>query len=191
MRRIILIIMGFGAGSCLLNGCESHHARQQDWHNRVGRGLSAVESVARQGTSLLVDEQLIEIIELRPDFKVSPLEFCELYAEDDAYRNRAMNDIWTGYCQVKKQRQQLHCVEGPERWQDCEEFKKCGVWVYDESVHFDKPLRSDDWLYCLWCKKPHFFTVFFFVEQQVIGGAYLHHDKPFQTASHGTRQQPK
>lgn len=170
------------AWSCLLHGCDSYQGKQENWHCKVDRGFTTVVDASRPGVPLLVDKQLISIIGLKPDFKVGPLQFLDLYAEDDAYRNRAMNDIWAGYCQAKQELQTLRCVEGPDRWQDCQEFKKCTLWVYDESVHFGKPLHHGNWLRCLFCGEPRFSTDLFYLEHdQVIGAIGIHHDKPFRT----------
>jgi len=171
MRRKVLIMTAFAACSSVLHGCIGYHGKQEDWHTSVDRGYSAVAYITRPGTPLLVDEQLISLIGLEPDFKLNPLEFHTLLGLDKSYRKRIMELVWHGYSYSKRDAGQLDWDPHRDKWEDCEQFKKCSFWIYDESLHFAKPLGHGDLLYCLFCAEPAFLSYVFFVENEKVTGS--------------------
>ena len=169
------------AVSCLPYGCHDPlKQKQQDWHDTMFKGYLAADRTSK-GFPPLAEEQLLAIIDFEPDLKVNPAEFVDLVKDDDPFKSRIMTDIWTDYCQVKRDLGQPVCDARVDRWQDSEDFKQAMLWVYDESYHFRKPFHHGEWLHCLFCGDTYFTAHFFFVRQgKVSGAAYLIHDRPLR-----------
>ena len=110
----------------------------------------------------MVDRQLAALIG-EPDFELSPFELQELLVEDESYRKKVMNEVWSDYCQHKRKLGKLHYVPGQDKWKECEEFRKCSLWLYDESKHFTKTLDKNCW-HRWFCAPSGFTCYFFFVE---------------------------
>jgi hypothetical protein len=170
-----------------LAGCFDRYARTQrhrDWDKRVRRGCSAVwqvEDLKSLGRPDLTTEQLIHVIRLKPDFEITPVQFMELFADQDSFRDRCMSLVWMAYCRNKMKLEYEECSARRNDWESFEAFKSSSLWVYDESVHFEKPLHSEEFLYCLFCGEAYFVTHVFLVDDGlVIGCKNLVHELAFE-----------
>jgi len=184
MLCLIIVTLSLPA---LVSGCFESYAktrRHEDWYERIKRGGSAVRQVAELrhlGRPYLTTEQLIHVIRLQPDFEITPVQFMQLFADQDSFRDRCMSVLWMAYCRNKMKLEYEECSARRNDWQSFEAFKSSSLWVYDESVHFEKPLHSEEFLYCLFCGEAYFVTKVFLVNDRlVIGCQDLVHELPFE-----------
>lgn len=155
-------------GVCFfLQGCYVFQdSRQKDWHHKIMRASSEVTRVADKRAPFITDKQLVALIG-EPDLKVRPLELEKLLVWDDSYRKRIMKEVWSDYCQDKRNQSSFQRAPEHDDWKDCEEFKKCSLWLYDESRHFNRPMVWG------WGTSAGFMCDFFFVEGHNVIGATL------------------
>jgi len=147
---------------CLLQGCYSYEQLQQiDWQKKLMWTSYAVEEAAGE-CPIIAQGQLIPLVG-KPDFKLEPLELRELLPDNDAYRARVMSELWDAYRQSKNEVKEMQGISNAGRWEDCEEFKKCSLWLYDESQRFRAPLEANFW-HCWFCGGVGFTCDFFIVE---------------------------
>lgn len=179
LTNVILIVVCF-----ILQGCYCFQdPRQKDWHNEIGRASLVVTRVIVKNTPFIVDKQLVALIG-EPDFKLSPFELQELLIDDLPYRETVMNHVWSGYCLAKRDLAQREIAgadydPGTDNWKECEEFKKCSLWLYDETQHFGKSM-----VWC-WGYNTGFTCCVFFVEKSnVIGYSTVIFWKPLRSLPH-------
>jgi len=181
---ITIILSGIAAIS--LAGCNYSYetTKQGYWHRDHLRASIVEDSFRDRGAPLLVTEQLITLVG-EPDYKITPAEFEERMPEDKplieglSYCEWHMERLWQSYRRCKKQRRGDSKIITAETWRDSPEFNECLLWIYDESLHFSKPLHSNDWLHCLFCGKWGFSVEIYFVEDsQVVGTHHTYTNKP-------------
>lgn len=183
----IMVIL-LGIATIFLAGCRKYSyeaTKQEYWHKDHLRASIVEDQFRTYGAPLLVTEQLITLIR-EPDYKMTPAEL-EMHIPEDRplieglnYREWHMKELWDSYRRDKEQRQGSSKVITAETWRDSPEFNECLLWIYDESLHFSKPLHSDDWLHCLFCGKWGFLVYIFFVEDsQVVGQDSIHIYQPW------------
>ena len=169
---ILLIVSIFG-----LTGCydSPEVSRQKLWNESLYKAANVEYQFRDDDASLLLAEQLISLVG-EPDYKMLPIEFEKLLPEDEpsieglSYREWHMLEIWNSYRRDKGQYRFYVKEMYVGKWRDALDFSKCMLWIYDESLHFKKPLYSGDILYCWFCMKPHFTTRIFFIEDSVVVG---------------------
>jgi len=175
-----------GIGLFCFAGCyESAEIWEQKWWNKDLSRAHTVEYEFRDsGAPLLTTEQLIALIGV-PDYQMTSagLEVCipedRPLLEGLSYREWHMKELWDSYRRCKEQRRGDSKIITAETWRDSPEFNECLLWIYDESLHFSKPLHSGDWLYCLFCGKWGFSVEIYFVEDsQVVGTHHTYTNKP-------------
>lgn len=170
----------------VLAGCNYSYetTKQESWHEDHLRA-SVVELKFREyGAPLLVTEQLITLIR-KPDYKMTPTEFearipeYKPFREGLSYREWHIEELWDFYRRYKKQRRGSSKVITANTWRESSEFNECLLWIYDESLHFSKPLHSGDFFYRLFCCEPMFYVYIFFVEDlHVVGQHFFITSKP-------------
>lgn len=168
----------------LLQGCYVFQdPRQKDWHSEIIRASLAVKRATVKNAPFIVDKQLVAFIG-EPDFKLSPFELQELLIEDLTYRETIMNHVWSGYRLAKRDVAQRDVNgsdydPGTDNWKECEEFKKCSLWLYDETRHFSRPMVWG------WGVNTGFTCCVFFVEKSnVIGDCPVVFWKPLRSLPH-------
>jgi len=155
-----IILMAF----CLQGCCPSGPWQQQMWHDDMRSGTHAVEICRERGAPFLVDKQLVAMVG-ESDYKLYPEELELMMTADDSDREWTLNQLYQVYCIFKKERSGLsnYCKESS--WRESESFKQCMLWLYDETVHFNKPLP-----FCPFCAYDGFVCHFFLLEgSDVIG----------------------
>ncbi len=178
-----ILVTLLGIATIFLTGCNySYETTKQGYWDRDHLRASIVESLFRSyGAPLLVTEQLITLIR-EPDYKMTPAVFEERIPKDkpSIMGEWHMQEVWYSYRRCKGERRDSSEVVTAETWRVSPEFNKCLLWVYDESLHFKKPLHSGNWLRTLCCGKPKFSVNIFFVEDsQVVGSHSIGSTKPF------------
>lgn len=165
----------------LFQGCYLFQdPRQKNWHNEIGLASSKVIKATVKRVPFIVDRQLVALIG-EPDFKLSPFELQELLIEDEPYRKRIMNEVWSDYCLAKRDVAQREVAgsdyaPGTDNWKESEEFNKCSLWLYDETKHFSKPMVWG------WGVSEGFVCRIFFVEESnVVGGCPVIFWKPLRS----------
>jgi|GEM_PF-5229310 len=177
--NVTVVVMCFIFQGCYL----TQDPRQKDWHNEIGLASSTVTKATVKRAPFIVDKQLVALIG-EPDFKLSPLELQEILIEDLTYRETIMNHVWSGYRLVKRDVAQREVAgsdyaPGTDNWKECEEFKKCSLWLYDETQHFGKPMVWG------WGVNEGFVCQIFFVEgSNVIGDSSVIFWKPLRSLPH-------
>jgi len=182
---ITLVLLGVGV-FCFAGCNYSYETTKQGYWQNDHLRASIVEGRFRSyGAPLLVTEQLITLIG-EPDYKMSPAEFEQRIPkdkrsiEDLSYREWHMRELWESYRRCKEDRRGDSKMITGDSWRDSPEFNKCLLLVYDESLHFKKPLHSGDWLYGLFCCEPAFWVhIFFSEDSQVVGSHSIETSKPF------------
>jgi len=183
---ITVILLGIGV-FCFA-GCyrSSEILEQEGWHEDLSRAHTVEYEFRDSGAPLLATEQLITLVG-EPDYKITPAEFEERMPEDKplmeglSYCEWHMERLWQSYRRCKKQRRGDSKIITAETWRDSPEFNECLLWIYDESLHFSKPLHSNDWLHCLFCGKWGFSVEIYFVEDSQVVGThhfYTYTNKP-------------
>lgn len=175
--NITLVLLGVGV-FCFA-GCKYSYetTKQGFWEKDHLRASIVEDSFRSRGAPLLVTEQLITLIG-EPDYKMTPAEFEGRIPKDKpsienlSYREWHMRELWESYGRCKEDRRGDSKMITGDGWRDSQEFNECLLWVYDESLHFKKPLHSGDWLYSLFCCEPAFWVHIFFVEDSQIVGSH-------------------
>jgi len=161
---------------CLQGCCPSGPWQQERWHDNILRGTRAVEICRERGSPFLVDKQLVAMVG-EPDYKLYPEELELMMTADDSYKESTMTLLYKAYCNIKKKRTGLSIFCKENNWKESESFKRCMLWLYDETIHFSKPLP-----YCPFCAYDGFVCDFFFLEvSDVIGAIGIPHWKSLET----------
>jgi len=175
MNKDILKNIILAALSLILVGCYTLQSpKKSKWHEKMpSRVLCQVGQDGQMQTCMATIE--LEAKAGQPDFKVSPVQLEALMVDDVSYRKEVFDHLWLSYRQDKKRLLDFHCADEPGKWRDCQEFKTCSLWLYDESQHFKKPMVWG------WNYRVGFTCYCFFVEQgQVVGTTGLIYWKPLR-----------
>lgn len=162
--------------------CGSGQLEQKDWEMKMLNAFFTVDKILNNKYPCLTKEQLVAIVG-EPDLQLNPLELQEILINDNLYRKRVMDQLWKDYCRAKKEQPDFHCIPGSDRWTMCEEFKKCSLWLYDESNRFSRPIDRG-----IWCANTGFKAHFFFFEDsKVVGGAPVAFWEPLLSTKNNIR----
>jgi hypothetical protein len=177
MARNKLLFNSIILMSSYLQGCCPKGPWQQEvWHDDMRRGAFAVGICEARGAPFIVDKQLVALVG-EPDYKLYPEELELMMAADDSYKEHTMKRLYEAYCIIQKDRSDLNNDCKASNWRESESFKRCTLWLYDETKHFSKPLP-----YCSFCADEGFACKFFFLEgSSVIGAAGEHRWKSLAT----------
>jgi hypothetical protein len=155
-----IILMTF----CLQGCCPKGPWQQELWHNDMRMGTHAVEICRERGVPFIVDKQLVAMVR-EPDYKLHPEELQLMMTVDDSYKEHTMKRLYERYCRIQGEKSDLNNNCKESNWRKSEGFKQCMLWLYDETVHFNKPLPE-----CAFCAYGHFVCYIFLLEgQDVIG----------------------
>lgn len=158
-----------------IQGCfNCQYTKRQQWLDPKFRMEIKIESSIDEG--MLVNESML-LKELGPpDHIISPREFKERLSVDAELSKIIIKRMVSKYLEATSNKNQSHKSYG--FYQDYEFDKNCMLWLYDESMHFKKPVKPPIFTMCA---DIGFSCYCFYIEgNNVIGGTVFQFWKPLK-----------
>lgn len=122
------------------NGCYwAQPPAQKQWHSNLWGCHLEVGEVLDKGH--IIQSQWLEERLGTPDYQLEVQELERiLLKQKSQHCSRTMDIIWTEYRSLKQQEPKDVKSGSAAQRSKCRDFDECLLWLYDESVHFEKPL---------------------------------------------------
>jgi hypothetical protein len=150
-QRCVIVFLSIGVLTMLTLTCSCQQpSEQRKWHDTIMIGHNKVMDglVAHK----IINSHELLLITGNPDLQTTPRLLCDVllnrFPEDMKdqfsieHRNKFCNGIWGVYCRAKADlagRDFSDCFNNIGK--DDKEFLDSTLWLFDESKHFDRPMR--------------------------------------------------
>jgi hypothetical protein len=126
-----------------LSGCSRIPQKQLNWDNDLANVKIITSSLSEKKEPLLLTNQITALVG-KPDYIVTPVEYKELMVAEHSYKERVLSMICEEYCRARRGLPQYDCSDFCRNgmWKNNKDFNDCVLWLYDESIHFDKPISD-------------------------------------------------